>query len=142
MTRLDSLHHDFVEFIPDKPRAGTLYISIPYTTAVHLCACGCEREVVTPLSPTDWKLTFDGETVSLSPSIGNWSFECQSHYWIEYDRIRWAGRMTREQIDAGRVADSLAKEQHHARQAAKRPASSKKPGRLRQLLARFSRSGR
>ena len=142
MIRLDSLHHEFVEFIPDKPRAGTLYISIPYTTAVHRCACGCGCEVVTPLSPTDWKLTFDGETISLSPSIGNWSFECQSHYWVEHDRIRWAGRMTREQIAAVRASDSNAKKQHHARRPVTPPTTRPKVGRLQQLLARLLRSAR
>jgi hypothetical protein len=39
-----------------------------------------------PLSPTDWKLTFDGVSVSLHPSDGNWSFPCRSHYRIEYNR--------------------------------------------------------
>jgi len=34
--------------------------------------------VVTPLSPTGWSLIFDGETVSLYPSIGNWNFPCRS----------------------------------------------------------------
>ena len=64
------LTHEFVEFVPDELKERTLYGSIPYKTVVHLCCCGCGREVVTPLSPTDWQLTFDGETVSLHPSIG------------------------------------------------------------------------
>jgi hypothetical protein len=80
-----------------------------YLLFVHLCACGCGHEIVTPLSPTDWRLIFDGETVSLKPSIGNWSYECQSHYWIVRDRIRWARRLTRPEIDAGRARDRRAK---------------------------------
>jgi hypothetical protein len=51
----------------------TIYISIRFATVGHKCCCGCGREVITPLSPTDWSLTSDGETVSLHPSIGNWS---------------------------------------------------------------------
>ncbi|WP_245801874.1 DUF6527 family protein [Chitinophaga sancti] len=37
-----------------------------------------------------FKLTYDGETVSLHPSIGNWQFNCKSHYWINKDVIRFA----------------------------------------------------
>ncbi|MFC4855982.1 DUF6527 family protein [Actinophytocola glycyrrhizae] len=29
----------------------------------------------------DQRRDFNGETVSLSPSIGNWSFPCRSHYY-------------------------------------------------------------
>lgn len=84
------LNHKFVEFIPDALDDGVLYVSLTHGTAVHRCCCGCGREVVTPLTPTDWKLTFDGETVSLYPSIGNWNFPCRSHYWITQNRIEWA----------------------------------------------------
>src|SRR5574344_731903 len=81
--------HKFVEFIPayEEIEKDTLYISIPYCTAVHKCFCGCGNEVVTPISPKDWKLTFDGKTISLYPSIGNFAFPCQSHYWIEKDTV-------------------------------------------------------
>jgi len=81
------LIHKFVEYIPEKKEEGILYISIKYCIAVHKCACGCGQEVVTPISPTDWQLYFDGETVSLSPSIGNWNFDCHSHYWIKKNCI-------------------------------------------------------
>ena len=82
------LKHEFVEFVPERLVDDTLYVSISYATAAHRCCCGCGREVVTPLSPTDWQLTFDGETVSLYPSIGNWNFACRSHYWIENNGVR------------------------------------------------------
>ena len=55
----------------------------------NLQACGCGKEVVTPIRPNKWTLSFDGESVSLSPSIGSWSLECQSHYFIRKNRIRW-----------------------------------------------------
>ena len=98
-----TLMHEFVEFIPDAIEEGKIYVSIEYATAVHKCACGCGKEVVTPLSPTDWKLIFDGKTVSLDPSIGNWSFECQSHYWVTNGMVRWAPKWTPEQIASGRT---------------------------------------
>jgi hypothetical protein len=52
--------------------------------------CGCGNEVVTPISPTGWTLNFYGDSVSLSPSIGNWSFKCRSHYFITKNKIRHA----------------------------------------------------
>ena len=74
------LDTEFVMSIPDSLAERTLYVSMEYATVTHKCCCGCGLEVVTPLSPTDWKLTFDGVSVSLDPSIGNWSFPCRSHY--------------------------------------------------------------
>ena len=107
-----TLKHEFVEFIPEDLEQGTLYISIRYKTGTHLCCCGCGNIVVTPISPTDWKLTFDGKTVSLHPSIGNWSFPCQSHYWIRNNRVEWAPKWSREQIERGRRHDGLAKDDY------------------------------
>jgi hypothetical protein len=107
-----TLTHEFVEFIPDVLKDGTLYVSVQYATVVHKCCCGCGKEVVTPLSPTDWKLIFDGKTISLDPSIGNWSFDCQSHYWIRNNRVRWAAQWSSEEIAAGRARDRVAKERY------------------------------
>lgn len=87
---MTQLIHRFVEFIPDSLDEGVIYLSIACGTVVHRCCCGCGREVVTPLTPTDWKLIFDGQTVSLYPSIGNWSFPCRAHYWITRNRVDWA----------------------------------------------------
>jgi len=108
------LRHEFVEFLPEVLEEGLLYISIPYATASHLCCCGCGHHVVTPISPTDWKLIFDGETVSLDPSIGNWSFPCRSHYWIKRDAVRWEGRYSPDQVAATRERDRAVKVQHHS----------------------------
>ena len=84
------LRHEFVEHIPEQLDDGVLYVSIRFGTLVHRCACGCGEEVVTPLGPVEWRLTYDGRTVSLEPSIGNWSFPCRSHYWIDEGIVRWA----------------------------------------------------
>jgi hypothetical protein len=102
--------HEFVEYIPEELREGVVYISIPFATAVHMCFCGCGSRVVTPISPTDWQLTFDGKTVSLHPSIGSWSLKCQSHYWIRKNRVQWASRWSREEIEEGREDDREAKQ--------------------------------
>lgn len=108
------LKHEFVEFIPDQLMEGTVYISIPYATVVHKCCCGCGSEVVTPLGATDWQLVFDGESISLMPSIGNWSLPCQSHYWIRRNRVKWAPKWTLAQIEATRAADRAAKQEYFA----------------------------
>lgn len=76
--------------MPDIIENDTLYISLDYATAIHKCACGCGSEVVTPFSPNDWNMIFDGESISLHPSIGNWNFNCRSHYWIRNNEIVWA----------------------------------------------------
>lgn len=92
------IRHEFVEFIPERPKEGVLYVSRRYHTASHLCCCGCGLEVVTPLNDAKWKVSERGGAVWLRPSIGNWSFPCQSHYWIEDGRIRWDGRMSAKSI--------------------------------------------
>ncbi len=107
------MQHKFVEFIPDIIEDGVLYISIDYGTAVHKCVCGCGNEVVTPLSPTDWELRFNGKTVSLSPSIGNWSFECRSHYWIRKSNIEFAESWTEKEIRSGRDNDFKRKQEFY-----------------------------
>lgn len=96
---LISVRHRFVEHIPDQLDEGVLYVSIPFGTVVHLCACGCGEEVVTPLGPAEWQVTYDGRTVSLAPSIGNWGFPCRSHYWIDNGRVRWARGFSTEEVE-------------------------------------------
>ena len=82
------LSPEFVKSVPEELEDGVIYISMEYRTAIHKCCCGCGEQVVTPFSPKGWKLTFDGR-VSLHPSIGNWSFPCQSHYWIILNEVKW-----------------------------------------------------
>lgn len=105
MSRIERVRHEFVEYIPTSLEEGVLYVSIPFATAVHRCCCGCGQEVVTPFAPTDWALVFDGVSVSLKPSIGSWGLPCQSHYWIVRNRIRWARRWSRTEIDRAREKD-------------------------------------
>jgi hypothetical protein len=107
------LTHKFIKHAPDKLEDGVLYISIEYSTVIHKCCCGCGEEVVTPLSPTDWKLIYDGETVSLYPSIGNWSFKCQSHYFITNSRVQRAPNWTKSQIERARKCDELIKKEYY-----------------------------
>ena len=110
---LTKMQHKFVELIPDTIEDGILYISIKYCTAIHKCVCGCGNEVVTPISPTDWKLTFDGKTISLSPSIGNWNFKCKSHYWIKRNEIIYARKWDKKEIQIGRNKDKKRKSEFY-----------------------------
>jgi len=107
------LEHRFVKHLPEKIEPDVLYISMEYGTAAHSCCCGCGEEVVTPFTPTDWSMTFDGETVSLHPSIGNWSLACRSHYVIKRGRAIEAGPWTDEQVAAERQRDRAAKAHHY-----------------------------
>jgi len=112
MNSRKTLKHQFVEFIPERLEDGVIYISTEYATVSHNCCCGCGNEVVTPLSPTDWELTFDGKSISLYPSIGNWNFQCQSHYWIKRNTVRWAESWSAEKIAAGQTRDRRIKEEY------------------------------
>lgn len=86
MTRKFKL--EFVEHIPAQLEEGTLYVSMKYHTTAHLCACGCGEKVVNPLNRKyGWILTFDGQRLSLSPSIGNYQFPCRSHYYIKESEV-------------------------------------------------------
>jgi predicted adenine nucleotide alpha hydrolase (AANH) superfamily ATPase len=99
---ISKLNHVFIETIPDELEEGILYISLRFRVIMHSCCCGCKSKVVTPLSPARWKMTFDGKTISLNPSIGNWNFDCQSHYWIEKSEVEWAGKWTNDEIAEGK----------------------------------------
>jgi hypothetical protein len=112
--RQTAFAHQFVEYMPEQLDDGILYISMNYAVASHKCACGCGREVVTPLSPTDWQLYFDGQAISLQPSIGNWNFPCRAHYYLEEGNVRWAGDMSQYAIERGRSRNRRDKEAFYA----------------------------
>ena len=107
------LTHRFVRSIPKDLEPGVLYLSMEYATAIHSCCCGCGNQVVTPLSPTDWQMYFDGISVSLTPSIGNWSFPCRSHYFITKGKIIEAAQWNKTQIQSGRKQDRINKERFY-----------------------------
>ena len=145
MTRRTTVRHEFVDHFPEVPEEGVIYVSVPFATATHRCCCGCGQEVITPLSPTDWRLTFDGESVSLAPSIGNWSFPCQSHYWIRRNRVEWARRFTAQQVRTVREADRVAKSHYYVADEHSRPSGTPTAGtighRVRRWLSRNKGGG-
>lgn len=138
MMAVDRLRHHFVELMPPELETGVIYISFEYLTAIHRCCCGCGERVVTPIGPTDWSVTFHGDSVSMYPSIGNWGLACGSHYVIRHGRVEWAGTWSRKRIEAARRADHVAKERLFERAtdpsvlvAASEPSSCATPDRRR-----------
>ncbi len=103
----------FVETIPDFLEENVVYITTHYNTAVHKCMCGCGNEVVTPITPHDWELIYNGESITLYPSIGNWNFDCKSHYWIRSSEIVWAEKWSKDRIDFNRMLDKSNKDEYY-----------------------------
>lgn len=87
------MNHEFVESFPESLEHGKLYVSMRYRTAAHLCACGCGRKVITPIRKGAWKLEFDGDSITLFPSIGSSNLSCRSHYFIRDGIVKWLPEM-------------------------------------------------
>lgn len=122
MKKVSVLTHEFVEYIPNELDEAKLYVSLNFGTVAHKCFCGCGSKVITPLSPTDWQLTFDGVSISLYPSIGSWNLPCRSHYWIKNNKVTWARRWSDQEIQDGQLYDKDAKEDYY--QSTKPPVAS------------------
>ena len=86
--KIYEIKKEFVRRVPAELEEGVLYVGLDCDVVVHKCACGCGEKVVLPLSPEHWKLSYDGE-VTLSPSIGNYQYDCKSHYFIRDGKIVW-----------------------------------------------------
>lgn len=92
--RINEIRPEFVEHIPHEVEEGVLYISKEYQIAIHLCACGCGGKTATRINRPNgdcWTLEESDVTVTLRPSIGNWSGEnpYHAHYLITKNKIEW-----------------------------------------------------
>lgn len=112
--KASALTPKFVDRIPKTLEDGVLYVSEKFSTSAHNCCCGCQNKVVLPLKPGQWSLTKRNGKVSLTPSVGNWSLACQSHYWVEDNVVRWSTKFTEDQILANRARDKKAREAAYA----------------------------
>lgn len=101
----DELAFEFADGFPGELFPGILYVSIPFATAAHLCCCGCGHQVVTPLRPNRWSVTFDGASLSLWPSVGNAGLPCRSHYVIRRNRVVWLQDLTRDETERAMQRD-------------------------------------
>lgn len=80
-------------FMPDYEtlEEGKIYISEQYCCAIHRCLCGCGEKTVMPIHKEyGWILTKhkDGK-ISFTPSVGNFNFECKSHYIITNNKANF-----------------------------------------------------
>lgn len=81
---------EFVDKIPKDLKDGILYVCIECKVIVHKCACGCGEKTVTPIDRKHgWIMQYDGQTITLRPSIGNFSMPCKSHYYITESKVQW-----------------------------------------------------
>lgn len=126
---IELIRPEFVEAVPEHLEEGLLYISIRFRTAAHLCACGCGSRIVTPIKPAKWSLTYDGESISLWPSVGNWQKRCRSHYIIKNGKVNWAGAWTEREIAAGRARDRAALRNYYSEVTVEDPESAVTPSR-------------
>lgn len=126
--RFRRLEHRFCTHIPDSLEPGILYVSMEYATAAHSCCCGCGEEVVTPFTPTDWKMIFNGQAITLSPSIGNWMLPCRSHYVVRDGRVIEARPWSDGEIAAEQRRDRAAKIRYYGGEAENEPGSESLAG--------------
>lgn len=93
--RLLEYKTEFVDRRPTVIEDGKLYMLPHYNCAIHNCMCGCGETVVTSIDDGKgltngfWGWTYDGQNVSLTPSVGNFKFQCRSHYFLQNGKVRW-----------------------------------------------------
>lgn len=109
MSRAQHYVAEFVESFPTPMEPGVLYVSTRYSTAGHLCPCGCGCEVITKLSPARYRVIFDGE-VSLHPSVASTGLPCNSHYFITRGQVEWHRQLNAAETVRARQADRRAVE--------------------------------
>ena len=95
---------EFVDTIPKKLNEGILYTCMNCNVIVHKCACGCGEKTVTPLDKNNgWVMKYDGQSLTLRPSIGNFNFKCKSHYFIIENSVEWLNN----NYDSSKLEDKL-----------------------------------
>lgn len=111
MTATDRYVPQFAASFPTPLEPGVLYISTDYSTAGHICPCGCGREVITKLAPARYRIIFDGE-ISLQPSVAATGLPCNSHYFITRGGVDWHRKLDEAQTSRAQIADRFAVEAH------------------------------
>ena len=131
----------YVEQLPEQLREGMFYICEEFSLTAHKCCCGCGEDVYNKLNPAKWRLseTWDGR-ISLEPSIGNWKYPCQSHYWIRNNRVIEAGPLTAFEIETVQQQDLRDRDRYVAHVNAQAAKQSNFWARGRLLVARTLRT--
>lgn len=144
MTKRTEVSYKFVDYIPEHLDEGVIYIALEFGAVIHLCCDGCGERVSTPLHPAQWKLIFDGETVSLRPSVGSSGLACNSHYIIERNWVRWCRPLTEWEAARDRERDLATVDRYFdpnllpGSGLPAQPQTTKRVGFWRRLLARRS----
>ena len=68
MIKIFELKPEYCDEIPKNLKNGILYISKKFEIVIHLCACGCGGESVTPLGVKEWILIENDGKITLKPS--------------------------------------------------------------------------
>lgn len=91
MMKIHEMTPVFCDNVPEVKELGKLYISMNFKVAIHLCACGCGQQAVTPIRKDSWNLTNNDGKISLRPSIGNFNGEnpYHAHYFITNNKVEW-----------------------------------------------------
>lgn len=128
---MKTLTHKFVESLPEPLDEGVIYVSVRFRLTAHKCCCGCGHPVILNLAPDGWRMTFDGKSVTLYPSIGNWSLPCRSHYWIFKNTVEWA-----ETWSATKVKRAIKKEALESQDA---PSHQEHPNARKGMMQKLKR---
>ena len=92
----EQLKTEHLETMPSVKAPGILYVSQRFQLAIHLCACGCGGEAVTPLRSESeaipgWTYKEEDQGPTLHPSIGHQQWDCGSHYFVQNGKIILCG---------------------------------------------------
>lgn len=82
---------EFVDRMPEKEDMvnGIVYVAPHFECVLHKCMCGCGEVISTPITQGQWSWEFDGRNICLTPSIGNFSYPCKSHYFLKNGVVIW-----------------------------------------------------
>lgn len=119
-----SIKIEKVQRFPKELHLGILYFSEEFSTAAHLCPCGCGSRIITPVGPVNWSLKVKKGKPTMYPSLGNWELPCRSHYWIRDGKIVWSSQWTEDEIKAGRKVEELRRETYYQKRRPKNKIKS------------------
>lgn len=127
--------------LPEQLQEGVFYICEEFSLTAHKCCCGCGEDVYNKLNPAKWRLTKmrDGR-ISLDPSIGNWKYACQAHYWIRGNRVIDAGPLTGAEIEVVQRRDLRDRDRYAAHINAQADRESSLWTRFRFLILRTAKA--
>ena len=59
------------------------------------------------------EMIYNGEAISLKPSVGNWSFDCKSHYWITNNEVEWSLKWSDKTISEVRAVEDSERKKYY-----------------------------